>query len=77
MIERNIAVLNGAYRATYNSLGELEVVNDAHTGATVWVPNHPAYTADNSLTAEFLALTKQIGAEIPLYRPDLVATDEP
>ena len=77
MIERNIEILNGSYIATYNTHGELEVVNHTHTGATAWVPNHPAYGLDNPLTANFLDAVQQFAAEIPLYRADLVATDEP
>lgn len=78
MINRNILTVDGLYRANYNSNGELDSVNDTQTGATAWVPNHPDYAAEsNPLTFAFLTHLQATGESIPLYRADLVATDEP
>lgn len=49
-------IIQGTYKFFYNNLGQLDCVNDAKTGATVYIPNSDRYTPEsNPLTAAFLA----------------------
>lgn len=66
--------ING-YLYFYDSEGHLNCVNDAYTGATVYIPNHADYTPDNDLTASFLATQPDLTDRPPLPTPEVTILD--
>jgi hypothetical protein len=60
------------YQFFYNEFGQLDSVNDATTGATVYIPGTDQYSPEsNPLTAEFLETNPDLSD-----RPDLAIPDE-
>jgi hypothetical protein len=56
--------ING-YLYFYDTQGHLNCVNDAYTGATVYIPNSPDYTTDNIHTAAFFATAPDLSDRTP------------
>ncbi len=65
-------ITEGSYKFFYNSLGQLDSVNDAVTGSTVWVQDSDRYTPEsNPLTAAFLATNPDLSD-----KPELAVQEE-
>lgn len=65
-------IIQDNYKFFYNNLGQLDSVNDAETGATVWIRGVDRYTPEsNPLTAEFLATNPDLSD-----KPELAVQDD-